>query len=133
MTNQLGQETEYQYDDPSLIMLDVFDAPEENQKVTFTCTEFTSLCPKTGQPDYGSIIIEYGAEKLCIESKSLKLYLFAFRNYQGFAETIVNKICDDIYKKIEPIRIVVIGDFNIRGGIGIQAESYRTNSRLDRE
>lgn len=86
---------------------------------TFVCTEFTSLCPKTGQPDFAKIFINYIADKQMVESKSLKLYLFSFRNHGDFHEDCVQTICDDLVKLMKPKYIEVIGEFTPRGGIAI--------------
>lgn len=91
--------------------------------ITFECPEFTSRCPITNQPDFGKIIIRYIPVKRCIESKSLKLYLFSFRNHNTFHEEVVNKILDDIVAACHPRRAIVIGDFNPRGGISIKVEA----------
>jgi 7-cyano-7-deazaguanine reductase len=86
---------------------------------SFICTEFTSLCPKTGQPDFAKIFINYIANKKMVESKSLKIYLFSFRNHGDFHEDCVQKICDDLAKLLRPQYIEVIGEFTPRGGISI--------------
>lgn len=86
---------------------------------TFICTEFTSLCPKTAQPDFAKIYINYIADKEMVESKSLKLYLFSFRNHGDFHEDCVQKICDDLVALMKPHYIEVIGEFTPRGGIAI--------------
>lgn len=86
---------------------------------TFVATEFTSLCPKTGQPDFAKIYINYIADKKMVESKSLKLYLFSFRNHGDFHEDCVQKICDDLVSLMNPNYIEVIGEFTPRGGIAI--------------
>jgi 7-cyano-7-deazaguanine reductase len=91
--------------------------------VTFACPEFTSLCPITGQPDFGTITIRYVPNRLCLESKSLKLYLFAFRNEGVFHEAVVNRILDDIKKAIGPRQLTVSGEFRARGGISIAVEA----------
>ncbi len=91
--------------------------------ITFECPEFTSRCPITNQPDFGKIIIRYIPGKRCIESKSLKLYLFSFRNHNTFHEEVVNKILDDIVAACNPRRAIVAGDFNPRGGISIKVEA----------
>ncbi|OGV64384.1 MAG: 7-cyano-7-deazaguanine reductase [Lentisphaerae bacterium RIFOXYB12_FULL_65_16] len=98
--------------------------------ITFDCPEFTSRCPVTNQPDFGRIRIRYIADKCCVESKSLKLYLFAFRNFNTFHEEAVNRILDDIVRVCDPREITVQGEFNARGGISISVEaSYRKSSR----
>lgn len=91
--------------------------------ITFECPEFTSRCPITNQPDFGKIMIRYIPDKRCIESKSLKLYLFSFRNHNTFHEEVVNKILDDIVAACQPRRAIVSGDFNPRGGISIKVET----------
>lgn len=90
--------------------------------VTFECPEFTSLCPVTNQPDFGHIRIRYIPDKLCIESKSLKLYLFSFRNHNTFHEEAVNRILDDVVAACAPREAVVEGEFNPRGGIRINVK-----------
>lgn len=87
--------------------------------VTFTCPEFTSLCPKTGQPDFAEIIINYIPDKKMVESKSLKLYLFSFRNHGDFHEDCTNIIMKDLIKLMDPKYIEVKGNFLPRGGISI--------------
>ena len=99
--------------------LETFDNayPGRQYKIKMTCPEFTSVCPKTGQPDFGTIRIEYVPDKKCIELKSLKLYLFQYRNQGIFYEMAVNKILDDLVAASEPLWMKVEGDFNVRGGI----------------
>ncbi|HBI57944.1 MAG TPA: NADPH-dependent 7-cyano-7-deazaguanine reductase QueF [Porphyromonadaceae bacterium] len=87
--------------------------------VTFTCPEFTSLCPKTGQPDFARIIISYIPRERMVESKSLKLYLFSFRNHGDFHEDCINIIMKDLVKLMDPRYIEVKGIFTPRGGIAI--------------
>ena len=105
--------------DPS--MLDAFGNrhPERDYWVTFTCPEFTTLCPKTGQPDFATLTIRYIPAKRLVESKSLKLYLFGFRNHGDFHEDCVNIIMKDLIKLMEPRYIEVWGKFTPRGGISI--------------
>lgn len=86
---------------------------------TFVCTEFTSLCPKTGQPDFARVFVNYIADKKMVESKSMKLYLFSFRNHGDFHEDCIQTICDDLVKLLNPKYIEVIGEFTPRGGIAI--------------
>lgn len=102
-------------------MLETFENkhPEADYLVTFDCPEFTSLCPKTGQPDFGHIIINYIPDKLMVESKSLKLYLFSFRNHGDFHEDCVNIIMKDLARLMKPRYIEVRGIFRPRGGISI--------------
>ncbi len=93
--------------------------PKKIAWTTFVCTEFTSLCPKTGQPDFAKVFINYIAGEKMVESKSLKMYLFSFRNHGDFHEDCIQKICDDIVKLIKPNYIEVVGEFTPRGGIAI--------------
>ena len=94
-------------------LLEVFDNkhPDRDYFVKFNCPEFTSLCPKTGQPDFATIYISYIPDKKCVESKSLKLYLFSFRNHGDFHEDCVNIIMNDLIKVMEPRYIEVWGKF----------------------
>ena len=93
--------------------------PENEYVVTFDCPEFTTLCPKTGQPDFGRIIISYIPRQRMVESKSLKLYLFSFRNHVDFHEDCVNIIMKDLWRLMDPKYIEVRGIFMPRGGISI--------------
>jgi 7-cyano-7-deazaguanine reductase len=86
-------------------------------EIEITCPEFTCLCPRTGQPDFAVIKIKYVPDELCIELRSLKLYMFSYRNLGEFHEHVTNRILDDIVEACRPIRAEVIGDFNVRGGI----------------
>jgi 7-cyano-7-deazaguanine reductase len=110
--------------------LEAFDNknPKQIAWTTFVCTEFTSLCPKTGQPDFAKIFINYIAGAKMVESKSLKLYLFSFRNHGDFHEDCVQKICNDLVKLMNPKYIEVIGEFTPRGGIAIFPFSSQANS-----
>lgn len=112
--------TEYPVDyDPAL--LETFDNahPGREYLVTLDCPEFTSLCPKTGQPDFGHIVISYIPRQRMVESKSLKLYLFSFRNHGDFHEDCVNIIMNDLIRLMDPLYIEVTGRFRPRGGISI--------------
>ena len=93
--------------------------PEHDYLVTFNCPEFTSLCPKTEQPDFAKIIINYIPDEDMVESKSLKLYLFSFRNHGDFHEDCVNIIMKDLVRLMRPRYLEVIGLFTPRGGISI--------------
>ncbi|MBD5265667.1 MAG: NADPH-dependent 7-cyano-7-deazaguanine reductase QueF [Bacteroides sp.] len=93
--------------------------PDNEYIVTFTCPEFTSLCPKTGQPDFAKILISYIPRERMVESKSLKLYLFSFRNHGDFHEDCVNIIMKDLIALMDPRYIEVKGIFTPRGGIAI--------------
>ncbi len=91
--------------------------PERAYEISLDCPEFTCVCPKTGQPDFAVIRIRYSPAKLCVELKSLKLYLWSFRNEGHFHEAVTNRICDDLVHLLEPRWIEVTGDFAVRGGI----------------
>jgi 7-cyano-7-deazaguanine reductase len=119
--NLLGnQGTKYNYDyDPSVLECFVNKHQNNDYFVKFNCPEFTSLCPKTGQPDFGTIYISYIPDKLMVESKSLKLYLFSFRNHGDFHEDCMNIIMKDLIKLLDPKYIEVWGKFTPRGGISI--------------
>jgi len=91
--------------------------PKRNYIITINCPEFTSICPKTGLPDFGTIVIEYIPRKICVELKSLKYYLLNYRNQGIFYETVVNKILDDLIKSTRPKQMTVTGNFTPRGGI----------------
>ena len=91
--------------------------PERDFEITISCPEFTSVCPKTGLPDFGEIRITYVPGDRCIELKSLKYYFFSFRNRGIFFEAATNLILDDLVKACQPRRMTVIGDFAVRGGM----------------
>ncbi len=92
-------------------------APQRNYTITHACPEFTSVCPKTGQPDFATIELEYVPDELCIELKSLKLYYFTFRNQGIFFEAVVNRLLDELSDACGPRWMRVTGRFNVRGGI----------------
>ncbi len=96
---------------------------ERDYEITFECPEFTSLCPVTNQHDFGEITIKYVPDKLCVESKSLKLFLFAFRNHNTFHEETVNIILDRIVAACSPRYVEVTGYFRPRGGIAINVRA----------
>jgi 7-cyano-7-deazaguanine reductase len=102
-------------------LLDTFanQHPERDYWVTFTAPEFTTLCPKTGQPDFATVTIRYIPSKKMVESKSLKLYLFGFRNRGDFHEDVINIIYNDLFKLMKPKYMEVYGKFAARGGISI--------------
>lgn len=91
--------------------------PGRDYEIAIRCPEFTSVCPKTGLPDFGEIRITYVPDGLCIELKALKYYLVEFRNRGIFYETITNQILDDLVAVCQPRRMTVVGDFSVRGGI----------------
>jgi 7-cyano-7-deazaguanine reductase len=99
--------------------LETFANPrsERDYEINMECPEFTCICPRTGQPDFATIRITYVPDKLCIELKALKLYLWSYRQQGAFHEAVVNKILDDLVQACQPRKMTVTGDFNVRGGI----------------
>ena len=91
--------------------------PQRDYVIEIFCPEFTSMCPKTGQPDFGTITYTYTPDKLCVELKSLKLYLQRFRNEGIFYENVINRLLEDFVKACQPRRLKVVGVFTPRGGI----------------
>lgn len=123
---KLGTTQSFQYDSPESSIIEAFPNPsDKDYEIALISEEFTSLCPKTGQPDYGEIRINYWPADRCIESKSWKLYLCSFRGYKGFMEKIVNKIADDIITAIKPKFVTVVGKFAARGGVSIEVQVIR--------
>ena len=112
--------------DKALLECFVNRYPGESYLVRLLCPEFTSLCPKTGQPDFAKIAISYIPRDLLVESKSLKLYLFSFRNHGDFHEDVVNIIKDDLVELLDPFYLEVLGEFRPRGGISIHPFAYHT-------
>lgn len=100
-------------------MLETFDNdfPDRDYIIEITCPEFTSVCPKTGQPDFGLLTFEYIPDKTCIELKSLKMYLHQYRNEGVFYEKITNMILDDFVASVQPRRVILTAEFTPRGGI----------------
>ncbi len=121
----LGQGTTEYPDSPDNAKLEAFENRHADRDywIEFDCPEFTALCPMTGQPDFGHITIRYIPDAWCVESKSLKLYLFSFRNHGTFHEEVVNRILDDVVKTAQPRRAIVKGVFNPRGGIALTVEA----------
>ena len=120
LTRLGSAKTEYPKDyDPSVLESFSNRHPENDYFVKFNCPEFTSLCPITGQPDYANIIISYVPDQRLVESKSLKIYMFSFRNHGDFHEDVVNRIMKDLIALLEPKYIEVWGRFLPRGGLSI--------------
>jgi len=92
-------------------------SPGRDYEIRFECPEFTCLCPMTGQPDFATIRIAYTPDRLCVELKSLKLYLWSYRNEGAFHEAVTNRILDDLLAAVQPRKAEVVGDFLVRGGI----------------
>jgi 7-cyano-7-deazaguanine reductase len=107
--------------------------PERDYQIEIRCPEFTSVCPKTGHPDFGEITIHYVPGEACLELKSLKYYLFAYRNQGIFYEAVTNKILDDLVAACRPRRMTVTGAFTPRGGITTRVVAeHRAASGPDR-
>lgn len=124
--SQLGSnQTDYKYDRPHSGILETFPNkfPDNDYMVELKVPEFTSLCPKTGQPDFATIEIEYAPAELCVETKSLKLYMFSYRNHGSFMESITNKILNDLVEVVKPKSMTVTGKFNARGGITLDVSA----------
>jgi 7-cyano-7-deazaguanine reductase len=104
--------------------------PERPYEISFECPEFTCVCPMTGQPDFATIRIRYVPDRLCVELKSLKLYLWSFREEGTFHEAVTNRILDDLVAAVQPREMTVVGDFNVRGGIHtVVTASHRGGGR----
>jgi 7-cyano-7-deazaguanine reductase len=103
--------------------------PERDYEIAIDCPEFTSVCPKTGLPDFGEIRITYVPDKQCVELKSLKYYLIEFRNRGVFYEAATNQILDDLVAVLRPRRMTVVGDFSVRGGIKTMVTATYENAK----
>jgi 7-cyano-7-deazaguanine reductase len=115
--------------------IDTFENQFKNYEITISIPEFTSVCPRTGFPDFGTITIRYIPNRWCAELKSLKMYILAYRNLGIFYENAVNRILRDFVKATKPIRVIVIGEFNVRGGIKSTIEATypsKTSSKKNR-
>jgi 7-cyano-7-deazaguanine reductase len=123
---QLGQTRHGFPEQPSASLLETFEnrSPGREYWIRFTSREFTSLCPVTGQPDFAKIAIDYVPGDRCVETKSFKMYLAAYRNCQSFNEEVVNRILDDLVEACRPRRMRVQGEFSSRGGIGVTVNAY---------
>ena len=111
--------------------LDVFPNPKPGRRyvITHECPEYTAICPVTGQPDFGTIVITYTPDKLCVELKSLKLYIWSFRSEGHYFEKATNLILDDLVKVTKPHEMTVTGHFNVRGGITSTVEAAYVKGR----
>jgi 7-cyano-7-deazaguanine reductase len=105
--------------------VECFDAPAGCSRVRFSSDEVTSLCPVTGQPDISSVAIDYRPDRRCIESKSLKLYLWSFRDRKVFCEALAVEIADEVMRSAEPHQVTVTVTQNVRGGIVTEATAER--------
>jgi len=131
---KLGSPTSYRFDEPGPDLLEAFPNryPGRDYVITFEHPEFTSLCPMTGQPDFATITVRYVPDEKCVESKSFKLYMCAFRNHGSFMESLTNKIADDLIATLAPRRLTVTGAFNVRGGTGITVRVEHIKPGLDK-
>ena len=119
----LSRKAAARFDRPDAKLLERFESPfrpTQDAIVRLEAFEFSSLCPITGQPDWGTIEIEYRPGRWCVESKSMKLYLMGFRQHGSFHESCISRICEDLVRLLEPRWIQVVGKFNARGGIRIE-------------
>jgi 7-cyano-7-deazaguanine reductase len=118
---------------PSRDQLETFanQFPSRDYTIEIVCPEFTSVCPKTGQPDFGTLTFRYVPDRACVELKSLKLYLQAFRNAGIFYENVTNRIFDDLVAVLQPRKMTLVAQFTPRGGISSRiAVSHPTNDHL---
>ena len=116
--------------DTPLPEIECFENQFRNYEITISIPEFTSICPRSGLPDFGTITIRYVPDKWCAELKSLKMYILAYRNLGIFYENAVNRILRDFAKATKPVRAQVVGEFNVRGGMKSTIEvSYPIKSR----
>jgi 7-cyano-7-deazaguanine reductase len=104
-------------------------APGRDYEINMDCPEFTCVCPRTGQPDFATVRIRYVPAMLCVELKSLKLYLWSYRSQGAFHEAVINQILDDLVGACQPKAMTVVGDFNIRGGIHTSVTATYQSSR----
>jgi len=125
LKNLGSAKTKYEYNNPNSSILETFPNQYSGRdyKTEFIFKEFSSLCPKTGQPDFATIKVEYIPDKLCIETKSLKVYFLSFRQYGSFMETITNRILEDCVSVCTPRWMKITSNFNTRGGTLINVEA----------
>lgn len=103
--------------------------PGREYLIRHDCPEYTAVCPVTGQPDFGTILVLYVPDKKCVELKSLKLYLWSFRDEGHYFEQVTNQILDDLVRATKPRRMTIVGRFNVRGGITTQVVAKYTARR----
>ena len=102
--------------------------PERDYEIAISCPEFTSICPKTGLPDFGEIRITYTPDERCLELKALKYYLIEFRDKGIFYEHVTNQILDDLVAVCRPRQMTIVGNFSVRGGISTQVTAHYTKN-----
>src|SRR4030043_1192984 len=116
--------------DAPLPRIECFENQFQNYEITISIPEFTSICPRSGLPDFGTITIRYIPGQWCVELKSLKTYILAYRNLGIFYENTVNRILRDLVKASKPVQATVTGEFNVRGGVkGVHEASYPSKTR----
>ena len=116
--------------DAELPALETWPNQFKGYRIKIEIPEFTSVCPKTGLPDFGKLTLEYEPDELCIELKSLKLYILAYRNLGIFYENVVNRVLRDVVDAVHPVRARVQGDFTPRGGLNATVEAeYRAETQ----
>lgn len=118
--------------DASLPKIECFENQFKSYEITISIPEFTSICPKSGLPDFGTITLRYIPDKWCVELKSLKTYILAYRSLGIFYENAVNRILRDFVKASKPIRANVIGEFNVRGGMKSTIEASYPSAPVKR-
>jgi len=116
--------------DTPLPQIECFENQFKNYEITISIPEYTSICPRSGLPDFGTITIRYVPNKCCAELKSLKMYVLAYRNLGIFYENAVNRILKDFVKAVKPIQAVVTGEFNVRGGMKSNIEAVYPSRSL---
>jgi 7-cyano-7-deazaguanine reductase len=128
MLTLLGRSESTLPDAPSASTLETFPNryPHRDYLIRFAVEDFTSLCPITGQPDFATIEVQYVADRLCIETKSLKFYLASYRNHRSFNEEVANRILDDLVSACAPRTMTVHGEFASRGGISVSVQATHT-------
>jgi 7-cyano-7-deazaguanine reductase len=114
--------------------LETFPNPEPGRDylIRHECPEYSAICPVTGQPDFGTITVLYTPDRRCVELKSLKLYLWSFRDEGHYFEQVTNQILDDLVRAVRPRRMIVIGEFNVRGGISSRVVARHEGRRRAR-
>jgi len=118
--------------DAPLPEIEVWPNQYEDYEIVIDTPEFTSVCPKTGLPDFGKIVLRYVPDKSCLELKSYKMYLLAYRNLGIFQENVVNRVLHDVVKAAKPISAAVTGDFSPRGGLGTVVTATWSRKRGNR-
>jgi 7-cyano-7-deazaguanine reductase len=131
MTKWAGSAKEHSMPQEFWEILETFDNqhPERDYTIEIICPEFTSLCPKTGQPDFGVLTVTYTPDKKCVELKSLKLYLQQYRNEGIFYENVANRVLDDLVRVLAPRRMTLVAAFSTRGGIRTNVTATYVASR----